>query len=180
MHGHFFWITTRAAGSVCLVAATVSLCIGLLMSGRMIRSRPPRDLRIVHEALSLTALVALAIHALSLLADSFFRPNLLDITVPFVSGYKEPWMSIGIVGGWALAILGLSYYARGLIGPGRWRRLHRWTAGAWALGLIHSVGEGTDNHRMWFLAMSGFVAVAALALLIQRFSGTSQGSLTVR
>jgi sulfoxide reductase heme-binding subunit YedZ len=177
VHGHLFWITTRAAGTVCLVAATVSLCIGLLMSARVVRGR---DLRVVHEALSLTALVALAIHALSLLADSFFQPSLIDITVPFASGYKEPWMSIGIIGGWALAILGLSYYARGLIGPDRWRRLHRWTAGAWALGLIHSIGEGTDNHRMWFLAMTGFVAVPALALLVQRFSGTSQGSLTVR
>lgn len=177
MQGHFFWITTRAAGTVCLVAATVSLCIGLLMAGRIIRGR---DLRAVHEALSLTALVALAIHALSLLADSFFKPSLLDITVPFVSGYREPWMSIGIIGGWALAVLGLSYYARGLIGPDRWRRLHRWSAAAWALGLVHSIGEGTDNGRMWFLAMTGFVAVPALALLVQRLSGTSQGSLTAR
>jgi sulfoxide reductase heme-binding subunit YedZ len=89
-------------------------------------------------------------------------------------------MSIGIIGGWGLAVLGLSYYARGRIGQDRWRRLHRWTAAAWVLGLVHSIGEGTDNGRMWFLAMAGFVGLPALALLIQRFSGTSQGSLTVR
>jgi len=179
MHGQFFWITTRAAGSVALVAASVSLCVGLLMSGRMIKGRGI-DLRVAHEALSLTALVALAIHVVSLLADSFFHPSLLDVTVPFVSGYREPWMSIGIIGGWGLAALGLSYYARGMIGPDRWRRLHRWTAAAWALGLVHSIGEGTDDGRMWFLAMTGAVALPALALLIQRFSGSSQGSLTAR
>ena len=117
---------------------------------------------------------------MSLLFDSFFKPSLLDVTVPFVSGYREPWMSIGIIGGWGLAVLGLSYYARGRIGQDRWRRLHRWTAAAWVLGLVHSIGEGTDNGRMWFLAMAGFVAVPGLALLVQRFSGTSQGSLTVR
>jgi methionine sulfoxide reductase heme-binding subunit len=179
MHGQFFWITTRAAGSVALVAASVSLCVGLLMSGRMIKGRGI-DLRVAHEALSLTALVALAIHVVSLLADSFFHPSLLDVTVPFVSGYREPWMSIGIIGGWGLAALGLSYYARGMIGPDRWRRLHRWTAAAWAMGLAHSIGEGTDNGRTWFLAMTGAVALPALALLIQRFSGSSQGSLTAR
>jgi sulfoxide reductase heme-binding subunit YedZ len=179
IHGQFFWITTRAAGSVALVASSVSLCVGLLMSGRMIKGRRV-DLRVAHEALSLTALIALAIHVLSLLADSFFHPSLLDVTVPFVSGYREPWMSIGIIGGWGLAVLGLSYYARARIGPDRWRRLHRWTAAAWALGLVHSIGEGTDNGRMWFLAMSGAVALPALALLAQRFSGSSQASLTLR
>jgi sulfoxide reductase heme-binding subunit YedZ len=182
MHGHFFWFATRAAGTVALLASSVSMCIGLLMSGRLIPARPARrfDMRIAHEALSLTALVALGIHVVTLLADSFFKPSLLDVTVPFVSGYKEPWMSIGIIGGWGLVVLGLSYYARGKIGPERWRRLHRWTAAAWVLGLVHSVGEGTDNGRMWFLAMTGFVAVPALALLYQRLSGTSQGSLTAR
>jgi sulfoxide reductase heme-binding subunit YedZ len=179
MHGQFFWVTTRAAGSVALVASSVSLCVGLLMSGRLIKGRRI-DLRIAHEALSLTALIALAIHVLSLLADSFFHPSLLDVTVPFVSGYREPWMSIGIIGGWGLAVLGLSYYARGRIGPDRWRRLHRWTAAAWALGLVHSIGEGTDNGRLWFLAMSGAVALPGLVLLARRFSGSSQASLTVR
>ena len=179
MHGQFFWITTRAAGSVALVASSVSLCVGLLMSGRLIKGRRV-DLRIAHEALSLTALIALAIHVLSLLADSFFHPSLLDVTVPFVSGYREPWMSIGIIGGWGLAVLGLSYYARAKIGPDRWRRLHRWTAAAWALGLVHSIGEGTDNGRMWFLAMTGAVALPGLVLLARRFSGSSQASLTVR
>jgi sulfoxide reductase heme-binding subunit YedZ len=179
MDGHLFWITTRAAGTVSLLAASVSLCIGLLMSGRLVKGHRI-DLRVAHEALSLTALSALAVHVLSLLADSFFHPSLFDVTVPFVSGYKEPWMSIGIVAGWAMALLGLSYYARDAIGADRWRRLHRWTAAAWALGLIHSIGEGTDNGRMWFLAMTGFVAFPALLLLARRFSGSSQGSLMAR
>jgi methionine sulfoxide reductase heme-binding subunit len=179
MNGHFFWFTTRAAGSVALLASSVSVCIGLLIGGRLVKTRRV-DLRVAHEALSLTALVALGVHVLSLLADSFFHPSIFDITVPFVSGYKEPWMSIGIIGGWGMAVLGLSYYARQSIGADRWRRLHRWTAAAWLLGLVHSVGEGTDNGRMWFLAMTGFVALPALALLVQRFSGSSQGSLAPR
>src|SRR5436305_15246100 len=132
MHGQFFWIVTRAAGTADLLVSSVSMCVGLLMGLRLVRGRGV-DLRVTHEALSLTALAALAVHVLSLLADGFFHPSLLDVTVPFVSGYREPWMSIGIIGGWGMAVLGLSYYARGKIGPDRWRRLHRWTAAAWAL-----------------------------------------------
>ena len=173
----FWWTTTRAAGSVALVAASVSVCVGVIMSGRLIKGRR-NDLRTMHEALSLATLVALAVHVLSLLADSFFHPTILDVTVPFVSGYKQPWMSIGIVSGWGLAILGLTYYARDRIGQDRWRRLHRWTALAWLGGLVHAIGEGTDNGRLWFLAMTAIVAVPALVLVIQRFSGSSQGSLT--
>ena len=175
----FWWTTTRAAGSVALVAASLSVCVGLIMSRRLIKGRR-NDLRTIHEALSLATLAALAVHVLSLLADSYFHPTILDLTVPFVSGYREPWMSIGIISGWALAILGLTYYARDRIGQERWRRLHRWTALAWLGGLFHSLGTGTDSGRAWFLAMTAVVAVPAVLLLVQRFSGSSQGSLTAR
>jgi methionine sulfoxide reductase heme-binding subunit len=175
----FWWEATRAAGSVALVASSLSVCVGLVMSAKLIKGRR-NDLRTIHEALSLATLVALAVHALTLLADSFFHPTIFDVTIPFVSGYKQPWTSLGIVSGWALAILGLSYYARDRIGQERWRRLHRWTALAWLGGLFHALGTGTDSGRGWFLAMIAIVAVPAVVLLVGRFSGTSQDSLTAR
>jgi hypothetical protein len=70
----FWWTTTRAAGSVALVAASLSVCVGLVMSGKLIKGRR-NDLRTIHEALSLATLAALAVHVLSLLADSFFHPD---------------------------------------------------------------------------------------------------------
>ena len=95
----------------------------------------------------------------------------LRISVPFASGYKTGWTTLGIVSGWALAALGLSYYARARIGQDRWRSLHRFTALAWILGLAHSLGEGTDAGQTWFLVMIGIVAVPALVLLLWRMSG---------
>ena len=78
--------------------------------------------------------------------------------------------SVGIVAGWSLALLGLSYYARQRIGPQRWRKLHRFTALAWVLGLAHSLGEGTDAGTAWFLVATGIVAIPAAALLVTRVS----------
>ena len=75
---------------------------------------------------------------------------------------------MGIVAFWALLVLGLSYYARARIGVQRWRRLHRFAALAWLLGLAHSLGEGTDAGQAWFLAMLAIVAAPAIALLLER------------
>ena len=61
-------------------------------------------------------MAALAVHALALLGDQYLRPSLLDVTVPFVSDYKTGWTSLGIIAGWATVLLGLSFYARRLIG----------------------------------------------------------------
>jgi methionine sulfoxide reductase heme-binding subunit len=164
---HLFWITSRAAGTLALVTASLAVCAGLLMSTRLLKGRGP-DLRVAHEVLSLTTIVAIAVHGLVLLGDQFLHPSLADMTIPFVSGYRTLWTSLGIIAGWALAFLGLSYYARKHIGVRRWRMLHRLTALAWLLGLAHSLGEGTDAGQTWFLAMIGIVAVPALMLLAAR------------
>jgi sulfoxide reductase heme-binding subunit YedZ len=171
---HLFWITSRAAGTAALVLASLAVCLGLLMSTRLLKRFGGPDLRIVHEALSLATLVAIAVHGFALLGDQFLHPSFADITVPFVSGFKTGWTTLGIVSGWALAALGLSYYTRARIGQDRWRSLHRFTALAWAMGLAHSLGEGTDAGQTWFLVMIGIVAVPALLLLLWRMSGLGQ------
>jgi methionine sulfoxide reductase heme-binding subunit len=170
---HLYWITSRAAGIAALVLSSLSVCIGLLMGGRLMRGRGP-DLRATHEALSLATLAALVVHGLTLVGDSFLHPTLADVAVPFVSGYKTLWTSAGIVAFWAMLILGLSYYARSRIGMQRWRRLHRFTALAWVLGLAHSLGEGTDAGQTWFLAMTAIVVLPALCLLAARWLGASR------
>ena len=167
--GHLFWITSRAAGTAALVLSSVAVTVGLSMGSRLVKKRAS-EARAVHEALSLATILALVVHAVSLLGDSFLKPSVADIAVPFVSGYKTFWTSMGIAGGWMLILLGLSYYARGRIGPSRWRRLHRFTALAWVLGLAHSLGEGTDAGETWFLVCTAIVAAPAAALLAARLS----------
>ena len=165
---HLFWITSRAAGIVALVLASLAVSLGLIMSLKFMRRRGP-DLLATHEILSLAALVAIAVHGLALLGDQFLHPSIADIAVPFVFGYKTLWTSLGIISGWGLAILGLSYYFRRYIGFRRWRKLHRVTALLWLFGLVHTLGEGTDAGQIWFLAMIGIVVVPALALLLTRY-----------
>jgi sulfoxide reductase heme-binding subunit YedZ len=170
---HIFWITSRAAGIAALVISSLSVCVGLLMGGRMLKGRGP-DLRATHEALSLAALGALLVHGLALIGDKYLHPSLADVAIPFLSSYKTLWTSMGIVAFWAMLILGFSYYARARIGVQRWRRLHRFTVLAWAFGLAHSLGEGTDAGQAWFLAMTAIVVLPALVLLGVRWLGSSR------
>jgi sulfoxide reductase heme-binding subunit YedZ len=169
MGEHFFWITSRAAGVSALLAASAAVALGLMMGGRMSRSK---DLRVWHEALSLGTLIALAVHAFALLGDSYINLTLPDITIPLTAGYERLWTTLGIAGGWMLAVLGLSYYFRARIGPARWRKLHRFTALAWVLGVAHALGEGTDASAAWFLVATAMVVIPAGALLIRRLTPT--------
>jgi predicted ferric reductase len=167
MAEHVFWITSRAAGISALLAASAAVALGLLMGARMSRNK---DLRVWHEALSLGTLIALAVHAFALLGDHYLNLTLPEITIPLVAGYERLWTTFGIVGGWMLVVLGLSYYLRARIGPARWRKLHRFTALAWVLGILHALGEGTDASAAWFLVAAAMVVIPAGALLIRRYS----------
>ncbi len=175
MPEHLFWIVSRGAGISALLLSSASVALGLMMGGRLARSRA-KDLRPLHEALSLATLAALALHAGALLADGYLSPSLADITIPFVIAYEPAWTGAGIVAGWMLAILGLSYYARARIGVQRWRRLHRFTALAWLLAIGHSLGAGSDADRWWFLAACGIVVAPALALLVARLGSEGRAA----
>jgi sulfoxide reductase heme-binding subunit YedZ len=176
---HLFWITSRAAGIAALLLSSLSVCVGVLVGGRILRARK-QELRVAHETLSLAALAALLVHGLTLLGDGYLHPSLSDVAIPLLSGYKTFWTSMGIVAFWALAVLGLSYYARARVGVQRWRKLHRLAPLAWILGLAHSLGEGTDAGQTWFLVMVTVAAVPALVLLLMRLLNPSAGGTVTR
>lgn len=165
---HLFWITSRAAGGAALLLASASVALGLMMSSR----RPganKRDLRSLHEALSLTTLAMVGLHGVSLLGDSYLQPGLAGIAIPFAGAYRPLWTGLGIVAGYGLALLGLSYYLRDRIGAARWRKLHRFTALFWVLAIAHTIGAGSDATQAWFLIVSGVLVAPAAALAALRW-----------
>lgn len=168
---HIFWITSRAAGTAALVLSSAAVCAGLLIGARGGRLRGfGGDSKALHEALSLATIVAIAVHGAALLGDHYLHPTPLDISVPFTGAYRPLWTGAGIVAGWGLAALGLSYYARSWVGQSRWRSLHRFTALFWALGIVHTLGSGTDAGQLWLLALLGISAAPAMILLAARLT----------
>lgn len=168
---HLFWITSRAAGTASLVLASMSVTIGLMIGGKLMAGRGRGgDLRALHEALALGSLAALALHGVSLLGDPYLHPGLAGIVIPFAGHYRPLWTGLGIIGGWGLAALGLSYYARDKFGADRWRALHRFTVLFWALGVIHTIGAGTDARARWYLIVLVLLVVPPLVMLPARLA----------
>lgn len=167
---YLFWITSRAAGTAALVLASAAVGFGLLMATRLTKGGGA-DKRVIHEVLSLSVMVAIAIHALALIGDSYLHPSVLDVTVPFLFSYRTLATSVGIIAGWGMIFLGLSYYLRRRIGRKRWRSIHRFTALMWALGLVHAFTDGTDAGQAWFIALIALTAAPAATLLAVRVTG---------
>jgi len=168
----WFWILSRGAGTAALVLAAATISYGLVMAGRM-RRGGGADRRAYHEALALSTLVAIALHGLVLLGDPFLHPDLADVTIPFVSSYKTISTSTGIVAGWMLIAIGLSFYVRDRIGRARYAIIHRLVIVAWALGLVHALLEGTDAGTAWFIATLVVSGAPPVLLLGLRLAGRS-------
>jgi sulfoxide reductase heme-binding subunit YedZ len=151
LQSHGWWIASRASGLVALVLVTISVTIGLLMAGKVMR-RPglSKKLMAVHEHTALAGLIAIAVHGISLLGDPWLNPGVAGVAVPFAIGFKPLFTGLGVIGGYLAALLGLSYYFRKRIGARRWRKAHRATVVVYLLGLVHAVGAGTDATAPWF------------------------------
>ena len=166
---HGWWIASRSAGVVSLLAVTLSVILGLLMANGLPRRKGANRVMLsLHESTALAGLVALAIHGITLLGDPWMNPTLAQLAVPFTIDYRPVWTGLGIIAGWLAIGLGLSFYARARIGAKRWRKLHRATVLAWALGLAHTIGGGTDGSERWLQVTMLATAVPIVFLFLRR------------
>ena len=93
------WYATRGAGAVALVLLTISVALGV---GEVRMWRPPGAPRFavaaVHRTASLLAVVFVAIHVITVVADPFPHIGLLTGVVPFVTSYRPLWLGLGTIG----------------------------------------------------------------------------------
>ena len=164
-----FWRASQALGIVAIVLLSLSVSLGLAMSGRLLR-RPglPARLTRYHEASTLVTLGLITAHGGVLLLDGYLRPSLAGITLPFALGYRPLWTGLGVIGGWLAVILAGSFYVRRWIGVKTWRWLHRWTLAVYVLALAHVIGAGTDGRSTWMLALLTMLVAPSVFALAYR------------
>ena len=166
---HAFWLASRGLGVAALVLVSLSVGLGLALSGRI--SRAPGlagTLKRQHEALALAGLVLIAAHGLTLLGDPYLRPGLTGIALPFAMASQPIWTGVGILGGWLAAVIGLSFYVRRWIGNQTWRRLHRLTLAVYVMSLAHTLGSGSDARSTWLLYLVFVTSAPILFLTVFR------------
>ncbi len=166
---YIWWLVSRASGIVALGLVTVAVLLGLTMSTKLLRRRGiGRTLVRLHEHVALVALGAIAVHGLALLGDPWLHPGVKGLTVPFTMSYRPLFTGLGILAGYLAALLGLSFYARRRIGVKLWRRLHRATVLVWVLGVIHTLGAGSDAATQWLRAFALLPAIPIVYLTVLR------------
>ena len=168
---HAFWLISRSAGVVAFLLVAASVLIGLTLAAGL-GGPPPRRRALVafHEQTALGSMIAIALHGVALLPDKFLKPGIDGLLIPFAIDYRPAYVAAGIVGGYLAALLGLSFYARRRIGGKRWRNLHRATPLVYVLGLVHTLGAGTDAGSTWLRVLMLATAVPAAALLVARLT----------
>ena len=172
---HLWWLLSRSAGVVALILAATSTLLGLALANGLVKTPQARkSATTFHEQTANAGLAAIGLHGVCLLGDAFLKPSPTDLLVPFAIGYRPAYVGIGMLGGYAAAFLGLSFYARKRIGGKRWRNLHRATPVVYVLGLIHTLGAGTDAQSSWLQAFMLATAVPAVGLLVARVRKTKQ------
>jgi len=138
------WLVARAAGLVAFGVLTLSTWMGLGMSTRLLGPRYQSRLLGWHRTLAWTGLAMLGLHVGAVLADPVMRFGLPAVLVPFAAPWRPAAIAAGVVAGWLMLMLTVSFRMRKLIGQRGWRRLHYASFAAFVLSLGHALASGTD------------------------------------
>ena len=158
--GSVTWYVARATGVVTLGFLTASVLLGILTSFRWSSPSWPRFVvEFVHRNVSLLVLVFLAVHVVTVVADSFAPIRWIDVVVPFISAYRPFWLGLGAVAFDFLLALVVTSLLRHRIGFTTWRAVHWLAYACWPIAVLHGLGTGSD-------AKSGVVLVFTAACVV--------------
>ena len=165
-----FWYLTRGTGVVALLLLTLVVVLGVSGVTRWRTERLPRFVVAgLHRNLTLLALVFIAAHVVTTVADGYAPVRLRDAFIPFVSGYRPFWVGLGAVAFDLLLALTVTSLLRARVGLRTWRALHWLAYAAWPVALVHSLGSGSDARVGWMrlfgLACTAVVVAAVLRRL---------------
>jgi len=173
------WYLSRGTGVVALLLLTAVLLLGVLGVARWRSELLPRFVvQGLHRNLTLLAVLFVAIHVLTTVADGFAPIHLLDAIVPFASPYRPIWLGLGTVAFDLLLALTLTSLLRVRIGAGTWRAVHWLAYASWPVALVHSLGTGSDARVGWLQALAaGCTGGVALAVLWRAAAAEGSGAL---
>jgi predicted ferric reductase len=172
-----YWYVSRASAMVAYVLLWLSMALGLGMTNRLARIWPGGPTAFdLHQHTSLLGLLFALFHALVLLGDSYMGYTLAQVLTPFASSaYRPMWVGLGQIGLYGMALVGLSFYVRGVIGRRLWRAVHFLSFVVFVLALVHGLWSGTDSTATWARAIYWTSGASLLFLAIYRLLAARRG-----
>ena len=167
------WFASRSAGVTAYLLLGFSTTTGLLTSSRVLfKWVKPVEILELHKVLSFVGLAATAVHGFVLLFDTYFDYDLWQISVPFLSEYRPVEVGLGIISGWLMLAVTLSFYMKKQIGgPKVWKMLHYTSFAVFGFGTLHGIMSGTDSGSRWMIGMYAVTGTIILFLTYVRILG---------
>jgi DMSO/TMAO reductase YedYZ heme-binding membrane subunit len=163
------WFVTRGSGVVALLLLTGSMLLGVTVGLRARSTRWPRfALTDVHRNLTLVAIVFVAVHVVTTIADGYAPISVAAVFLPFVSPYRPIWLGLGAIAFDLLLALVATSLLRRRMPPRVWRAVHWLAYATWPVALVHAFGTGSDARFGWLAALGlGCLAVVSLAAFVR-------------
>ena len=162
------WLVARAAGLVAFALFTLSVTLGLVFSTRLLGARRGKTVLGWHQTLMWTGLAMVALHGAALALDPVMRFGFVGVLVPGMAPWRPIPVAAGIVTGWIMLALAVSFHVRRRIGQRRWRLLHYASFAGFVFGLYHALNVGTDLTGTRGLIFAGIVAAPVVWLVYAR------------
>jgi Ferric reductase like transmembrane component len=165
------WYLTRGFGLIALVLLTATLVMGLTQVVRYARPGLPRFvISALHKNISILAVVFLAVHVLTAVADTYAPISIASVFIPFTGKYRPIWLGLGALALDLLLALVITSLLRDRIGHRAWRSLH-WAAYlCWPVAILHGLGTGSDAKLRWVLVINAICVAAGLAAIWWRLA----------
>ena len=159
------WLIARAAGLVGFALLTLAVTLGLMFSTKILKPKRQKDLLGWHQTLIWTGLAMVVLHGTAILLDPVMRFGLIAVVVPGTAPWRPITVAAGVVAGYLMLALALSFHVRRRIGQRKWRLLHYASFAAFALALGHALHAGTDLQGTTGLVF-GAVAISPILWLV--------------
>jgi sulfoxide reductase heme-binding subunit YedZ len=169
------WYASRATGVVALLLLTGVMVLGMLVNrqGRL-PGLPRFAVTGLHRNLSLLAVVFVAIHVLSAVADGYVDIPIFSAVVPFMSPYERFWLGAGTVSfDLAIAVIVTSLLRRHL-SRRAWRVVHLLSYLCWPVAWAHSFFASGDLQHGVLLILAILCAIAVGVALIWRLAAAAR------
>jgi methionine sulfoxide reductase heme-binding subunit len=167
------WYLTRSTAVVAFVLMTASFALGIAATKRNLATRwwPRFATQQLHRNFAMIAIIALLVHIVTTLTDSYVHVGWAAFVIPGLSGYRTLWVALGTLAFDIFLLVIVSSLLRDRLPARVWRTIHWAVYAAWPLSFLHFLKTGTDAaHGRWGLWLAFLCLVVVTAASVARFA----------
>jgi methionine sulfoxide reductase heme-binding subunit len=179
------WYIARGSGFALYLLSWFLVVSGLGMTTKLLATTGNRAVSLSLHAFAFHLWYGLlALHVLSIAVDPAVRFGLVELVVPFASGWREPWTGLGIVAAQLGILAGASAAVRRVLGYRAWKALHWLSLPMFGLGLLHGLLAGTDGGTLaafvLYVVTGGWVVMLGTYRVLRRHARDEQRAIRQR